>query len=189
MRFDIAAFVLAGLIVAGCGSSPERPGVETGAGGGGQAAADAAAGGGGSAGVASQPVAPEGVPGSAEQFVVEVGDRVFFEFDSYRLAAEARETLEKQAAWLQRYPAVIVTVAGHADERGTREYNLALGERRANAIRDYLIALGVDSGRIGAISYGKERPVDPNSTEEAWGRNRRVVTMIDGGASPAPLTN
>ena len=82
--------------------------------------------------------------------------------------------------WLKRYPSVTIVVEGHADERGTREYNLALGERRANSVRDYMIALGVDPNRVKTISYGKERPVDPASNEDAWERNRRAVTVVDG---------
>ena len=87
--------------------------------------------------------------------------------------------LQRQSQWLVRYPDVDVTIAGHADERGTREYNLALGERRATAVKNYLVALGIDSERIRTISYGKERPVDPGSNEESWAKNRRGVTQID----------
>jgi peptidoglycan-associated lipoprotein len=104
---------------------------------------------------------------------------VFFEFDSYQLGPEARATLEKQAEWLRQHPNVVVSLEGHADERGTREYNLALGERRANALRDYLVALGIDQDRLRTISYGKERPVDPRSTQEAWERNRRGVMVVN----------
>ena len=108
-----------------------------------------------------------------------VGDRVFFDFDSFQLRPDARATLEKQAEWLKQHPNVKVSLEGHADERGTREYNLALGERRANAIRDYLIALGINEDRMKTISYGKERPVDPRSTEEAWEKNRRGVMVVN----------
>lgn len=116
---------------------------------------------------------------SKEYFVVEVGDRVFFALDQYSLDADARTTLERQAAWLNKYPSVTVTVEGHCDERGTREYNLALGERRASAAKDYLVALGVDPSRVTTISYGKERPVAFGSTEDAWSQNRRGVTEIN----------
>lgn len=119
------------------------------------------------------------VPGSQEDLVVNVGDRVFFAFDRYDLSAEAREQLEKQAAWLKTHRQVTVTIEGHADERGTREYNLALGERRADAIRNYLIALGVDPNRIRTISYGKERPAVLGSNEAAWAQNRRGVTVVN----------
>lgn len=116
---------------------------------------------------------------SPEYFVVEVGDRVFFGYDRYDLSAEARTTLERQALWLRKYPSVTVTVEGHCDDRGTREYNLALGERRASSVKDYLTALGVDPSRITTISYGKERPVAFGSTDSAWAQNRRGVTTIN----------
>ena len=104
---------------------------------------------------------------------------MFFGLDSVALSADARSTLEKQAQWLRRNKNVTVSVAGHADERGTREYNLALGERRATAVRDYLVALGVNQNRIKTISYGKERPIDARSVEDAWSKNRRSVTTVD----------
>jgi len=126
---------------------------------------------------AAAPAGP--TPGSNEDFVVNVGDRVFFAFDSSELTAEARTTLEKQAFWLRKYPQSTVTIEGHCDERGTREYNLALGERRAAAARDYMVSLGVDPSRVATISYGKERPAVPGSTEEAWAQNRRSVTVIN----------
>lgn len=115
---------------------------------------------------------------SPEWFAVNVGDRVFFGFDKYDLSGEARRTLELQAAWLKKYPQYKVVVEGHADERGTREYNLALGERRANSVKDYLIALGIDPSRIETISYGKERPVALGHDEESWAKNRRSVSVI-----------
>jgi peptidoglycan-associated lipoprotein len=118
-------------------------------------------------------------PGSAEDFQQNVGDRVFFETDRYDLSAEAQSQLQKQAAWLQQYPAATVTVEGHCDERGTREYNLALGERRANAVANYLTALGVDAGRLSVISYGKERPECTDSNEGCWAQNRRGVTAVN----------
>ncbi len=123
-----------------------------------------------------RPVGP--VPGSAEDFRVSVGDRVFFDYDQYALRGDARATLDKQAAWLKRYGAVRVLVDGNADERGTREYNLALGERRANAARQYLIAQGIPAARLKTISYGKERPDPVGSDEAAWARNRRAVTEL-----------
>src|SRR5690606_5309068 len=108
---------------------------------------------------------------SAEDFRVSVGDRVFFGYDQYDLASDARATLEKQAAWLKQYPNVRVLLAGNCDERGTREYNLALGARRAAAAKDYLVSLGVSASRMDTVSYGKERPMDPRSNEEAWALN------------------
>jgi len=103
---------------------------------------------------------------------------VFFGFDQYNLTPEARYTLQQQAAWMAENPGVNVLIEGHCDERGTREYNLALGERRANAAADYLMTLGVSSSRVSTISYGKERPEDPASNETAWAKNRRSVTVV-----------
>jgi peptidoglycan-associated lipoprotein len=122
-------------------------------------------------------------PGSQEDLVVNVGDRVFFDFDKFNLKPDARKTLEKQAAWLKANPSVRITLEGHADERGTREYNLALGERRANSAKDYLISLGINPGRVKTISYGKERPVAMGSNEAAWAQNRRSVTVVTGAGS------
>lgn len=118
-------------------------------------------------------------PGSQEDLEINVGDRVFFAFDSSTLDDDARLTLDRQAAWLQQYPAITVTIEGHTDERGTREYNLALGERRATASRNYLAALGVDTNRMLTISYGEERPVDPGNDETAYRQNRRAVTVVN----------
>ncbi|MBK6895544.1 MAG: peptidoglycan-associated lipoprotein Pal [Alphaproteobacteria bacterium] len=118
------------------------------------------------------------VPGSEEDFMVNAGDRVFFDLDSVDLRPEARSTLENQARWLQQYSNLNVTIEGHADERGTREYNLALGERRANTVKNYLVALGIDGARINTISYGKERPDQVGSDDSSWARNRRGVTDI-----------
>ncbi len=118
-------------------------------------------------------------PGTQEDLVVNVGDRVFFDFDKSVIAAAAEKTLKRQAAWMKQFPNVSVTVEGHCDERGTREYNLALGDRRANSIRDYLVALGVDANRMKITSFGKERPVDPRSTTDAWSQNRRGVLAVD----------
>ncbi|HIF26089.1 MAG TPA: peptidoglycan-associated lipoprotein Pal [Micavibrio sp.] len=118
-------------------------------------------------------------PGTQQDLVVNVGDRVFFGYDRSDLTAEAQGTLEMQAEWLKRYPAVSITVEGHADERGTREYNLALGERRAQAMKSYLVALGIDPMRITTISYGKERPAVMGSNPAAWSQNRRGVTLVN----------
>jgi len=126
---------------------------------------------------------PSVVPGSEEEFITEVGDRVFFAFDSSELSSSARATLDRQAAWLQQHRSVQIVVEGHADERGTREYNLALGERRANSVKEYLVSQGVDANRVRIISYGKERPAVAGSTEAAWAQNRRAVTDIVSGAA------
>ena len=122
------------------------------------------------------------VPGSVEDFRVTVGERVFFGYDRFDLSSEARSVLERQAAWLRRYPNTRVLVAGNCDERGTREYNLALGARRAAAARDFLVSLGIDGGRIESVSYGKERPLDARANEEAWSVNRNAHTQIVSGA-------
>jgi peptidoglycan-associated lipoprotein len=127
--------------------------------------------------------APRGpTPGSVEDFRVSVGDRVFFGYDRFDLTPEARSVLERQAAWLRQYPNVRVLVAGNCDERGTREYNLALGARRAAAARDYLVSLGIDGSRMETVSYGKERPLDARANEEAWSVNRNAHTQIVSGA-------
>ena len=118
------------------------------------------------------------VKGSQEDFVASVSsDRIFFGLDQYDIDAEDQATLQTQAAWLQQNPAVRVTVEGHADERGTRDYNIALGERRANAAKNYLASLGIDPSRITTVSYGKERPAALGSDEASWAQNRRAVTV------------
>jgi peptidoglycan-associated lipoprotein len=117
-------------------------------------------------------------PGTQEDLVVNVGDRVFFAFDKSDLSTEAQATLDRQAAWLKKYSTAKVTIEGHTDERGTREYNLALGERRATAAKNYLVAAGIAAGRITTISYGKERPAVVGSNEAAWAQNRRAVTIV-----------
>ena len=120
-------------------------------------------------------------PGSAQDFVVNIGDRVFFESDSTDLTPTATATLDKQAAWLQRYSRYTFLVEGHADERGTREYNYSLGARRAQAVQDYLAARGISAGRMRTVSYGKERPVAVCNDISCWSQNRRAVTVLDGG--------
>ena len=122
------------------------------------------------------------LPGSEQDFVVNVGDRVYFDLDSYSVRPEAQPRLDAQAAWLARYPQVTVRIEGNADERGTREYNLALGARRAEAVRTYLIQRGVPAGRIDTISFGKERPIAEGSSESAWAQNRNAHTAIVSGA-------
>ena len=117
-------------------------------------------------------------PGSQQDFVVNVGDRVFFEVDSSELTAQSRATLEKQAQWLQLYRSYAFTIEGHADERGTREYNIALGARRAQSVRDYLVARGIEAHRMHTISYGKERPVAVCNDISCWSQNRRAVTVL-----------
>jgi peptidoglycan-associated lipoprotein len=117
-------------------------------------------------------------PGSQEDLVQSAGDRIFFDTDRNSLTQQATATLDRQSAWLQQYPQVNVWVAGNCDERGTEEYNLALGQRRATADRDYLVAHGINSSRIETISYGKSRPIDAASTPEAWAQNRNAITSV-----------
>ena len=158
--------IAAVLLLAACSSAP----------------APATNAGGGSAPPPQTAVAPQGpgyAPGSAEEFNQSVGAVVYFDFDKFDLSPEARAQLDKQAAWLKQYPNITVTVEGNCDERGTREYNLALGERRATSAKNYLVALGVDPNRIQTISYGKERPAVLGSDEAAWAQNRRDVTAIN----------
>ncbi len=133
---------------------------------------------GGAGGGAGGAAAGAARPGTQEDMVVNVGDRVFFSFDQSDLSAEAQATLDRQATWLKKYSNTKVTVEGHCDERGTREYNLALGERRATAVKNYLAAAGISTARISTISYGKERPAVVGSNEAAWAQNRRSVTVV-----------
>jgi peptidoglycan-associated lipoprotein len=118
------------------------------------------------------------VPGSEEDLVQNVGDRVFYAFNSSALSSDAQGTLGRQAAWLARYPQVNVQIAGNCDERGTEEYNLALGQRRANSARDFLVAQGVSSARMATISYGKDRPPALGHDEQAWAQNRNAITSV-----------
>ncbi|MCX7379421.1 MAG: peptidoglycan-associated lipoprotein Pal [Alphaproteobacteria bacterium] len=124
------------------------------------------------------PVSSGPVPGSQEDLVANVGDRVFFDLNKNALRSDARITLERQAAWLQKWSANNVQVAGNCDERGTQAYNIALGQRRANAARDFLVAKGVAATRITTISYGKDRPTALGSNEQAWAQNRNAITSV-----------
>ena len=127
----------------------------------------------------SSPESASITPGSQEDLIVNVGDRVFFNYDSADLDSDAQELLQDQVAWLKQYSDVSVIVEGHCDERGTREYNLALGEKRAQSVKNYLISLGISSERISTISYGKERPAVVGSNDGAWAQNRRSVTVVN----------
>jgi peptidoglycan-associated lipoprotein len=151
----LALALAAGLALAACASNPNQNTV-------------------GGAGAAA--------PGSQQDFVVNVGDRVFFETDSSELTTQARGTLDKQAQWLQMYNRYAFTIEGHADERGTREYNIALGARRAQAVRDYLTSRGIDGNRMRTISYGKERPVAVCDDISCWSQNRRAVTLLNASS-------
>jgi peptidoglycan-associated lipoprotein len=147
----LAAALIAGLAVSACANKPANDSLA-------------------SAGVAT--------PGSQQDFVVNVGDRVFFETDSTELTPQSRSTLDKQAQWLQQYGNYAFTIEGHADERGTREYNIALGARRAQTVRDYLAARGIQASRMRTVSYGKERPVAVCNDISCWSQNRRAVTVL-----------
>ena len=163
MKLRFLSIFAAAALLAACESAPSDTGAKGGAG----QTSPAVTGG---AGI---------MKGSKEDFIANVGDRVFFDFDKYTLRADAKATLDKQAAWLKAYPNYSLTIEGHADERGTREYNLALGEKRANSVKEYLIAGGVAASRVKTVSYGKERPVALGSNEAAWSQNRRGVTVLN----------
>lgn len=156
MKFGFPGAVAAILMLAACSSTPET----------------------GASGTNTGAVAPSGpAAGSVAEFQQVVGDRVFFGFDQYTLTPEARATLMRQAQWLSRYDNYGLAVEGHCDERGTREYNLALGERRANSVREYLISQGVSPSRLTTVSYGKERPTCTQTSEGCWAQNRRGVSL------------
>ncbi len=172
MRLNLPVVVAAAFILAACSTASEE-GADTGSAG--DTGASTA-----QQGSTEVTAAPEGAkPGSQLDLEINIGDRVFFDFDKSTLKSEGRTTIERWAAWLKTYPANKLIIEGHADERGTREYNLALGERRANASREYLVSLGVDPNRVRTISFGKERPAIPASNERAWAQNRRGVAVVD----------
>ena len=154
--------VVAALAITGCAKKPVNN------------AADLGLGGAGGVNSAS--------PGSTQDFTVNVGDRIFFDTDSTSIRADAQATLARQAQWLQQYPNYAITIEGHADERGTREYNIALGARRAAATRSYLSSQGVPADRMRTISFGKERPVAVCDDISCWSQNRRAVTVLGGGS-------
>jgi peptidoglycan-associated lipoprotein len=157
MNTKFAGALAAVALLSACANKPPAP-VSTGT---------------GAAAVTSGPA-----PGSEEDLVANVGDRVFFAFDKSALTPEDQATLDRQAAWLEKYPNVQILVAGNCDDRGTEEYNLALGQRRANAARDYLVARGANSARIQTISYGKDRPTALGDDEQAWAQNRNAITSV-----------
>ena len=150
-----AVFLLGALAIAGCAKQPDQTAALGGA---------------------------AAVPGSQQDFIVNVGDRVFFESDSSELTLQARETLDKQAQWLNQYSRYAFTIEGHADERGTREYNIALGARRAQTVQAYLVSRGVMAQRMHTISYGKERPVAVCNDISCWSQNRRAVTVLNANS-------
>lgn len=178
MRFKILSLLAALVLVAACETAPEETSESSGAG---ETTTQMSSTEDSGVDTGASDI-NEVVPGSERDFLVNVGDRVFFGFDKSNLTSDAQATLAKQAAWMLKFPQVMVQVEGHCDERGTREYNLALGERRANSVKEYLVSLGVSADRVSTISYGKERPAVEGSNEEAWAQNRRGVTRIVSGA-------
>jgi len=163
MRFKLLSLAAALALLAACESAPDT-GANTGGAGGAASTAGATA---------------TGIRPGSQQDLDNVGSRVYFATDKSDITPEARRSLERQAEWLKRYPNVTVTIEGHCDERGTREYNLALGERRATSVKNVLVALGIPANRVSTISYGKERPAVVGSTEQAWAQNRRGVTIVN----------
>jgi len=161
MFIRVIGITAAMLLLAACSSAPPAPGNGPGA----------------------HPMSgPAGfAPGSQQDLAATAGDRVFFAYDQSDISSEGQQILQRQAEWLKRYSQVTVTIEGHCDERGTREYNLALGERRAAAVRNVLVAMGVSPGRIKTISYGKERPIIVGSSEEGYAQNRVGITTVNGG--------
>ncbi len=170
MRLKYFTIISAAVVLAACASEPKETTATSSAG----SMADA-----GGGAVASTPASPTQEPRTQVWPIADAGDRVFFHYDRSELTSQARETVEKVTTWMQTYPDATLTLEGHADERGTREYNLALGQRRATAVRNYMEALGVDGNRLSVISYGYERPEALGSNESAWAQNRRTVFVPD----------
>ena len=170
MKFRLLTMFATVALVAACSTTPENTADTT---GGGATTPMTDSG--------SAPAAPVEKMGAMDSFMNATGsDRVFFDYDKYDVKPEGRVSLRKWAVWLRTNPDIKVTVEGHCDERGTREYNLALGDRRANAVKEYLVSQGVGADRIKTISYGEERPANPASFEAAWAQNRRAVAVITG---------
>lgn len=172
MAFRVLPILILTGLLAGCGSDPDTTAAATGQGG------QSSLGGAGQGGLGAGQGGVNARPGSQEELAATIGDRVFFVTDSASVGADQRPVLERQAGWLQQYRQVTVTLEGHSDERGTREYNLALSQRRANAARDILVSQGVAGTRITTIGFGKDRPAALGSDEQAWAQNRRAVTTV-----------
>ena len=166
MKFKFLTIAAAALLLAACSTTP-REGADA------DGSSTAGAGTGSSQGNLSS-----AAPGTQEELRQTIGDRIFFDLDSYSVRPDQRRTVEQVAQWMNRHQNVQLTVEGHADERGTREYNLALGDRRANSVRDMLVSFGVPASRVTSISYGKERPEVLGSNEYAWQQNRRAVFVV-----------
>ncbi len=185
MKSQIFAVVIMGLLAA-CSYKPNNAGSDAGSGAGAGSAATAQTSGSGAGGTGGTGGSASGsgakvsdiTPGSERDFIINVGDRVFFAYDSSEISNDAKAVLSKQAVWLKQYPAKTLTVEGHCDERGTREYNLALGAKRANSIKEVLVSLGVNPDRLTTISYGKEKPAVNGSDENAYSQNRRGVSVV-----------
>lgn len=175
MRFSLVTTFFAAMLLAAC-STPSEEGADSSGGGAGSGSTTSSSS--SDAGTQTSTI-PGPTAGTMEDLTVEVGDRIFFDFDQYNIRPDQRGTVEALAAWLDTNPSVTLTLEGHADERGTREYNLALGERRANSVRDYLIALGTNPGRLSVVSFGEERPAVLGSTESAWAQNRRSAFVVN----------
>ncbi len=173
MRRLLPVTLFAALAIAGCSSSGEDTGTAAGSGRGSMMPQSS---------IATAPVGRsqvDALTSAQNELATSVGDRVYFETDSTSLSPQARATLDRQIAWLNRNPTVRLIIEGHTDERGTREYNLALGDRRANMVKNYMTDHGIAAGRLRTISYGKERPVAVGSNEAAWAQNRRAVSVVD----------
>ena len=170
-KFFISIFMV--LFVAACATTP-KDSADTSGSGSSSSGSDVS-----SEGTITETAGSGIVAGSQEDLIVNVGDRVFFGYDSSDLDSDALELLQDQVAWLKQNSDVTVTIEGHCDERGTREYNLALGEKRAQAVKNYLIGLGINPDRVSTISYGKERPAVVGSNDGAWAQNRRSVTLVN----------
>ncbi|NIA70489.1 peptidoglycan-associated lipoprotein Pal [Pelagibius litoralis] len=173
MRFSLVTTFAAAMLLAACSTPSEEASTTSGSGSSGSTTSSSTDAG------TSQSGLPGPAAGTQEELTVEVGDRVFFDFDQYNIRADQRGTVEALAAWLDSNPGATLTLEGHADERGTREYNLALGERRANSVRDYLIALGSNPGRLSVVSFGEERPAVLGSNDSAWAQNRRSAFVVN----------
>jgi peptidoglycan-associated lipoprotein len=175
---EIAVAALAGATLTACASHPPPPPAATG----GPPRGEAGPPSGYENGAPPSSVSRGPIPGSEQDFVINIGDRVYFDFDQASIRADAGPLLEAQSGWLRRYPEIRVRIEGNADERGTREFNFALGARRADAVKDYLVAHGIAPGRISTISYGKEQPIDDGHDDAAWAKNRNAHTaIVEGG--------
>jgi len=178
MRLQVISSIAALLLVAACETAPEESSDTSGSGT--QTTTSSPSSTTSDAMKKTDTMKPAGpMSGSQEDLVANVGDRVFFDFDEYKVKPRARGTLERQASWLRRNPNITLTIEGHCDERGTREYNLGLGQRRAEAVKKYLMALGIAENRLATISYGKERPVALGSNDSSWAQNRRGVSRVN----------